>query len=302
MISERKITILSLVVAVIAIIISTVLGFAALSQSESLAIESGSLKKAKVRAAISDIDLDPNKVHKIIFGAKKEEMDKGLVIAPFTVGVQNYGDKKLENLYVTYRYHKHLKREALEYMSLNVAGAFVDGDFSRKFSSSAIFDYVTFHIPTLNPSVSVGIDEPFVLQETKIYDSVRIENDLDPYTVNYTVDFAIKFQVSISSSLTENQDYNFEVSVIPSEDLNELQSKFTKETIKNEMTEFRNNLSVLEYLGVLLFSNNEREVVLIYPHNQKVGKDNALIFFPNENEVDYRTITYKPALWKMLYK
>ena len=295
---DRKISISGLILSILAIAISTILSLAALSQSKSIALESGSLEKPNVRALISHIDLEPEKNHRIIFGAKRDELENGLVIAPFTLGIQNDGDKNLENLYVTYRYHQMLKRGALEHMTFSVAGAFVDGDISRKFSSSGMSDYVTYQIPSLNPSVTVGIDEPFVLHEMKISSSV----ELDHYTIPFTVSYYIKFQVSISASSTQHQDYDFDVSVLPSGSLNELQNVFVSEVVKKEMGKLRSETSIIEYLGILLFDNDERDAVLIYPHNQKISESEAVIYYPNEGDVEYRTIWYKPASWTKLFK
>ena len=295
---DRKIAISGIFLAIIAIVISTILSLAALSQSRSIAVESGSLEKPNIRALISHIDLAPTKNHRIVFGAKIGELEKGLVIAPFKIGVQNNGDRRLENLYVTYRYHQMLKRGALEHMTFSVAGAFVDGDMSRKFSSSGTSDYVTYHIPNLNPSVAVGIDEPFVLHETKVSDSVELDNYIIPFTVNYS----IKFQVSISASSTQHQDYDFNVSVLSSESLDDLQDSFVNEVIQKEIDELCSETSIIEYLGILLFGNDERDAVLIYPNNQKIGDSDAVIYYPNEGDVEYRTIWYKPASWAKVFK
>ncbi|WP_462164168.1 hypothetical protein [Pseudoalteromonas xiamenensis] len=295
---DRKIAVIGLILAALAIIISTILSLAALSQSKSLAVESGSLKKANIHAVISHVDLIPNNLHRIVFGAKQGELDKGVVIAPFTIGIKNDGDKELENLYITYRYHEMLKRDGLELMEFNVAGPLVDNDISRKFSSSGSSDFVTYHIPKLNPSVGVGIDEPFVLYETKFSDSVEMES----FTIPFTVKYSIKFQMSISASSSPHQDYDFNVSVLTANSLNELQNKFIDEVIQTEVEELRSGLSTIEYLGVLLFDNNERDAVLIYPHNQKVEHNEAVIFYPNEGKVEYRTLWYKAAKWSELFQ
>ena len=294
--SDRKVSIISLIVAIVAVVISTIIGLAALSQSNSIAIESGALKKPELHAFIGHVDLLSGKNHRIIFGASNEQMEQGLVISPFAIAIENSGDSILENVYLTYRYHKMLKRSALEHLSFTGSGSFVDGDIVKKFSSSGTTDYVTYHIPKLNPSVALGIDEPFVLHETKVSDTVPYEG----YELPYTIYYSIKFQMSISASTQEHQDYDFEVSVIDSDSLDNLQKKFTEQVIAEEMDKLRLDSTLIQYLGVLLFNNKQRDAVLVFSENEKVVNGEAVIYFPNEGNVNYRTVWYQPAAWGRL--
>jgi hypothetical protein len=294
--TERNISVLSLVVAVLSITVSVILGLAALSQNMSIAVDSGTLKKAKIKAFIGDVDLLSGKEHRIIFGSSQKQLDNGLVIAPFTIVVKNIGDEKLENLYLTYRYHKKLKRSVLEHLKYNAAGSFVDGDLIKKFSSSGVTDYITYQLPKLNPSVAVAIDEPFLLKETEVSESVTVDN----YFYTFILRYSIKFQLSISASTSEHQDYDFNVSVIASENLNELQRKFIEQVVVKEMEKLRSKSSIIQYLGVLLFGNEERDAVLIYPKNQRIERDDSVIFIPNDGKVDIRTVWYRPAAWNWL--
>lgn len=289
---DRKLSIIGLCLS----FFSFIAAIKASNQSESIAVESGAFKRPNIHAFIDNVNLTEKNVNNIVFGAKKTELNRGLVIAPYTIKIINNGDKNLENLYVTYQYNKFLRREALERMDLNVSGSLVDGYLSRKFSNSPAFDFVTYHFPNINPSVSISIDEPFVLQKTKISDTIK----LDDYKILYSAYYSIKFKLSISAALFPSQDYNFEVSVVESNDLNDLQANFTEQYIKNEVDQLRAESSMLSYLKKLLFDNEYKSVVLIYPHNKKVGVNDSVIYFPNDNAVEYKTLIYKPASWTML--
>lgn len=277
--------------------LGTFFSLVALSQNRSIAVESGSLKKADIQAFIGQAELLPNKRQQVVFGVNKDEVESGLVIAPYTIRILNAGDKKLENTYVTYRYHKILEREHLENLEVKAVGAVVDGDFSRNFSSTGAADYVTYRMPIINPSVALGIDEPFVLYETKVVDSVELEGYA---TVTYRVNYSINVDVSVSSSLSELQDYGLDISVISSQDLDELQSKYEAE-VQYEIDELRSNLSFIEYLGFLLFDNDMKSTVLIYPHNRLYKGEGYAIYYPDDDQVDYRTAWYKPAVWQKLF-
>ncbi|HCG5275375.1 TPA: hypothetical protein NJZ13_003543 [Vibrio parahaemolyticus] len=292
-----KLAVAGIVISALGIVISTVLSLAALSQSRSIAVESGSLKKADIHVFLGQAELLPNRRQQIVFGVKKDEVESGLVIAPYTIGIENAGDDKLENTYITFRYNKILDREHLEYLEFKAVGAIVDGAFSRKFSSAGAADYVTYNIPVINPSVTLGIDEPFILYETEVVESVEVEGHA---TVTYRVAYSINVKVSVSSSSSELQDYDLDISAISSQNLDELQDKYEAE-VQSEIDNLRSALSFIDYLSVLLFDNDMKSTVLIYPHNRLYRGDSYSIYYPDVDQIDYRTVWYRPARWRNLF-
>lgn len=294
--NSTQINLISMLIAAFSVILATVIGLAALSQAHSIATDSGSFKKAEIKAVIGQAELLHDKNHRIFFGAKKTEMDEGLVIAPFQIGLKNIGDKELTNLYVTFRYNDIFKRDVLENLEYNFSGSIVDGDVHRNFTSSGEMDYVTYHIKSLNPSFAMGLQEPFVLQETRVDDIVEMEG----YNIPYTVTFMIGLQLSISSSTIALQDYHIDIGVVSSESMNDLLSKIKKEIIIDEMKNLRSESSFIHYLGILLFNNAEKEAVLIYPETEKMQVDEAIIYHANDKEIKYKTIWYKVATWDRL--
>ncbi|MBF7065401.1 hypothetical protein [Aliarcobacter butzleri] len=284
-------------ISIISILIAIFIGLYAISENRKLAIESGSLQKPILQAKIGSLYLTQEEEHRIIFGTNEQQQKEGLVISPFTIEVKNAGDKVLENLYVTYRYHSMQKRNVLELLDFNLVGAISQDSISKKFSESGMTQYVSYHIPNINPNVSIGIDEPFVLRETKFYNEIELKDGLLPITITY----AFKFQVSISSATVQHQDYNFSATIITSDNLDDLLLKFKNQVISNEIKDFRSQSSFFSYLGTLLFNNIEQKAVLIYPNNTKVENEKAVIFFPEANKVAYRTVWYKLAQWNRLF-
>lgn len=293
---DRRITVFGLYLPATSIGVSIFLSLYSLYKSDSIAIESGAFKKPNIHAYIDQMSLTKHKTNNIVFGVNNIELKRGLVVSTFTINIINNGDKNLENLYMTYRYNNILRRSALENLNLNIYGTVVDGYFSRKFSSSPTFDFVTYHFADVNPSITISIDEPFVLHETKISDVVELEN----YKLPYLVYYSIQFQLNIGASIFPHQDYNFDVSVIKSHDLNDLQTKFEEQYLVRKLKNIRERSSALSYLGMLLFGNERQSTVLIYPHNQEIGSGENIVYFPNKGNVEYRTVNYKPASWSML--
>ncbi len=177
------------------------------------------------------------------------------------------------------------------------SGTYKEGDVIRSFSTIGATNYVTYHINSLNPAVSASIYEPLYLQETKLNPVYKVN---DKYLLSFIILFSVNFQISISSSSIAHQDYDFSVSVIASESIDNLLSNFKRQVILREMEQFRSESSFLSYLGVLLFANKEHDAVLIFPHNKKLEEGKAVLYHPNSDEIDYKTVWYKIASWDRL--
>ncbi len=112
--TDKQIGLLGLAVALISVAATVIIGLAALNQSKALAIKSGSLAKPELIAYVGQMALEIGKTHRLIFGVPKSELNNGVVVSPYTIQLKNSGDAKLDNLYLTYRYHNMMKRDVLK--------------------------------------------------------------------------------------------------------------------------------------------------------------------------------------------
>src|SRR5436309_12367559 len=128
--SDRTIyyTRLSIALAILSILVTILIGIAAIRSSKELAEKSGALDKPSVEAHIGYVRLTDTIPTKIIFGVDSAKHKEGLVIAPFTLAFKNSGKINLRNVYVSFRYPKMLKRDVLENLSSSVTGAFMEKD------------------------------------------------------------------------------------------------------------------------------------------------------------------------------
>ena len=297
MLKSETVSKLSLGVAICSVIVTIIFALAAMNHSTELAKKSGQFRQGKVEALIGHIRLTPEKTHRLVFGVNESETTQGLVISPYQLAIRNSGDAQVRDISVLFRYHSMLKRKALEHLSFSLAGGMSGGDVTRTFSSLGATDFVSYQIEKLNPAVAMAIDEPFVLGSTLIEDSVDVEG----LTVPFKLLYSLNFQVSLSSAVDQVADYNFEATVLAANDLAELEHQFYREIVLHEAKELRENSSFFQYLGALIFGVPEEQAVLIYPHTHRVGEPGALIFFPQEGEVEYRTAWYAPVSWVYLF-
>jgi hypothetical protein len=185
-----------------------------------------------------------------------------------------------------------LNRDALEDdLSTSIVGVFKEKDIQKHHSRMGNTDYVTYHLPSLNPGIGVGIAEPLVLRK------IRFAGETLPLTMTY----ALSFRISISAENLASSEYRVEYQVLNATNMDELYKQYYTETIGKDAKEIREKSSFFGYLGLLLFRRIEKQGVLIVPQLEKVTGGAAVIFFPTNREVEIKTVSYEPISWSRLF-
>lgn len=279
----------SLIVGLLSIIITIVMAIAANESNFEIAERSGAFEKPTIKAILGHHILKSNQPNRVIFGFDSVNKKNISVVGFLPLGVQNKGKKTIKNLTVTFRYHEMLNRDVLEsLMELKTSGIYRPEGVEHNFSSEGKIHYSSFHIPRLDPEVAASINDIFFLSQTSVQDAIEYNGKLIPFRC----EFAIKLNISITGEDLEIRDFPIEFEVVPAQSLNDLKLYLSKVRAPRDANELRQNTNFFEYLGLLLFKNTKKSVVLLYPNFTPVTAGDYTIYVPIENEYKISAATY----------
>lgn len=108
-----------------------------------------------------------------------------------------------------------------------------------------------------------------------IKDSVPLDNG---YTIPYTVHYSVFFDLSVSAEDHSTQGNRVYINGIEANTYDELANKVLIDFIPREMKKYRKDKGFWEYLGIVLFNNEEKKVLVIHSSFEKNGTEKEFIY------------------------
>lgn len=290
-------------VAVIGLLIAIIVCYIAVQNDWRIAKETGQFKKPQLVVGIGgNLPLDPSLDTRIVIGARKVSHGKNVVIASIPFTVSNVGDATLENTTVTFRFPKMFHRKALEDLEFSRFGGYEASQVQRSFTSGGELDYSSYLIPTLNPGQGMAGVEPVYLFQTDLDVTAPVRTtDSESMTVSMKLGFSLKFLLSVAAKDVQTRDYPMEIESMEATSLDDLTERARAKQVWTQILEERRNSTFGEYLKALTFGVPDENLYLVYADldEQPVG-EGTLYWAVSEPKV--RRISYKPVLWRLLFR
>ena len=221
----------------------------------------------------------------IYFGVDQSVVGDALVVGSFPLRISNEGEKSIDGVTVSYRYHELMKRSAFESLTYQPVGTFEDAEIRRSFSEMDEFHMANYRLPHLSPGLSFGLNDPMALAETTVESEVEIEDGL---ILPFSVDFSLLFDVLIHARDTSQILQQVKVSVFDAKDQNELKERIERKVAPQARADFRRHFSFVEYLKLLIIERPQKDIILIHPNLEVVKEAGHKVFI---GQVDHSSVT-----------
>jgi len=287
------------VISVLSIIVCVVIAYSANESSRKIAEDSGAFDKANLVALVGTVEVTSNGTTNIIYGYNFSNTDKEVyVIGALPLIIGNNGQKSLDEVTVTFQYHKSLYRSVLEDMTYVEEGGFEVKNAERFFSTMGNEDYASYRIKTLQPGKAAKILDPIILTNNKITTDVELDNG-----IKFKVDtfFAIKMNISLSARDTQTVNANIEYQAVDVKTKEEFNKYIEQNIIIDKLQKNRESASFFEYLGFLLFHDKQEKLIYIYPENDNSSIDESK-FIMTKIGGDIGYVVYKTTGWSYLFE
>jgi hypothetical protein len=290
---------LSQIAAVLGFPVGIFLGAFAYKSSWDIAEATGSLDKAELEISIGQ-PIDYSTTVKIILGAP-DLSEKGVTtISKLPFQFESVGSKSIEDLSITFQYHKTLRRGQLEALPFAVAGAMDPNTAKRSFSQTSTDSYATYTIDRLNPGVSIGINEPIYLTPTFDYDPSS-STDSSTITTPFGDGDILRVGLSVHGKDMHLQSVPIELIIVEVDDKNDLKNKGLKSLVLRTQERVRSSTSFIGYLGLLLFSESKERVHVVYlPKEKEVEHHQGTIRFYTGKPIRV-TFLVNLITWRQLF-
>ena len=217
---SEGLNLLNLAVGVIIGIVTALLTIWGIKSNETIAQRSGALDKGEIQLTLAGSNFSKIE-NKISVGSSFGSGEVEMVQLPFQV--QNLGKKSVDDIYVVFRYPQlfHMMVDA----SLVDVTTPLD-NFTRKTKTIAPYNTVVYYIKSLNPGVTMILNEPVLLRETRISGVVNAKTkDNVKLKIPYSMEYGLKFDVSLTAKDVQPFVSQFSISAIKATTIDDLINK-----------------------------------------------------------------------------
>jgi hypothetical protein len=280
---------------------STIFACQSIQVSKEIALESGSLDRSGVEVGIGGFPLSAGKPNFVLIGAPEMSTTKTAAIGSIPFTFKSIGKKSLDSLLVSFQYHDIFNRRLLEIGSDNkITGpSFVE--VKKNISESGKGLFVSYSVSTLNPGITLTIEEPVLLEETQLRDSASITaNNGERLTIDYEVSYSKYFGLLVSLRDRQVLGYPLSISTQKAGSLKELSRGQLTKHIKSQQTQLRSKFNGLSYLIALLSSAPTEVALLVYTPQERLAQGRLTMYSPTgQNEV--ALLRYPLLSWSLLF-
>ncbi|MBF6986750.1 hypothetical protein [Cupriavidus sp. IK-TO18] len=291
------VTLASLVVAILAIVVSVV----AVDATWRVARESGSLDKADFTVGIFGHPLSVTGTTTIFVGSKQVATPSMPVFGaiPFTIQT---GDKKtLDELTLTFQYDKRVRSDVLELLQAVHAGAFPATEIKRSYTELGNSSFVSYRFPNLAPTMSAGIEEPLVLHQTKIEEEAPVTTkDGINLKIPFVAWYSYNFSIAASARDVAQRVYLVSVSVEQADSLDDMTRGRLLARAIEERNKIRQSLGLIRYFAALCFQSPKGSAILVYVPLKSVTDGTHSMLGPTERQ-EVRQVEYDLLSWRLLF-
>lgn len=221
----------SFIIAVIAVGIS----IWSVYKSEDVAKKSGAFDKGELKLSFDNFDVLENETYDVYFGINFNINELNLL--EFPISVTNIGNKTVEEIVLTNNYPSEMK-VAIDNDLIKINSILGD-DIKRNYFSSKPFDQVSLNLKSLNPRVSINMNDLISAQETSINNEKMSAKTKDGKNIdlNITASFDYKIITTLNAKDITSQNFQFNVQNINSINFQEV----LKTAIKSKLSKKEEN-------------------------------------------------------------
>jgi hypothetical protein len=288
-------------VTLLSLLAMFVLGWLAHQSDIQLARDTGQFRKPQLTVGFGTSSIEPSASVEILFGARDLNDPKAVMIAALPLVLTNSGDASLDDLTVTFRYNKIIRRDALEELKYAASGSAQAQEVKHTFNQDGEFQYSSYLVPALHPKVSFGLGEPIHLARTAVDIDVPFETrDQQHGTAKVHVDYAIQFLLSIAARNTAVTNYTFDVSAVQADSIDSLSEIAGHTRIAQRGRDVRAAATFPQYLRALLLGVREEKLYLVFPEfDSRPAEDGRLYNARPDPRV--RQLSFRPISWRYLF-
>lgn len=287
--SKTKITnmeVASVIIAIIAVGIS----IWSVYKSEDIAKKSGAFDKGELKLSIDNFNILETETYDVYFGINFKQNELNLL--EFPISVTNIGNKTVEEIVLTSNYPSVMK-VAIDNDLIKITSILGD-DIKRKYFSSKLFDQVSLNLKSLNPSVTVNMNDLISAQETFINNQKVSAKTKDGKNINLSISASFDYKIitTLNAKDITSQNFQFNVQNINSINFQEVlklavKSKLSKkeksfinrpfiifipevENINGAENIKINQLKIVQNSGCLFKFDDEMKYLIQYNHDRTI--------------------------------
>lgn len=258
--TEKRVTRLSLLAAVLGIPLSIALTAWAIERADELAHATGQFNKARPHVFIENTTVDGPLT--LYIGAAFEK--KTVTVVPIPVAVRNDGEKTMKSIELTIRVPAFVAIDS-DVLEAKVESELpIDQAPKRHFAKIGLYAYSSYSLPDIHPGQTIAVDDLMRLPDSSSTNHFSAQTE-DGGTVSGDVLLTVSFpvRVSLAGEDLRSTDYDVDVLGVQSSDKSDLLKKFTGMALR-ERTEYRRNAGIWKYLFFHLHRTT-RHGILVYP-------------------------------------
>ena len=288
-------------IAIIAIFVSAILSWLTSQNDIQIARDSGQFRRPRLAVSLRNLPIAPATSTDILFGARDLATPNAVMIAGLPMLLTNNGDATLDDLTVTFRYHKLFQRDVLEGLSYKTSGSADVDAIKHTFNEDGEFQYSSYFVPALHPKVSIQLEEPIYLRRTPISIEVPLQSgDHQRPKAKVHVDYAIQVLLSVAARDTAAANYTLNVSAVQADSFDGLVDIAGNTRIATRMWSLRATATLPEYLRALIFGVPEEKLNLVFPEFDSRPAGEGRLYNARPDPKTQR-LSYRPVSWRHLF-
>lgn len=280
--NAERLGVLALVVGVASIIVSVGIAIWSVRRSETFAQENADRDRPRPTLYVGGIINVAGRPLHVHVGAPFPA--GSLTIAQVPLVIRNDGNKTLKGFELLIREPAMISvdNQFLQARMESTLPAAVLPE--RHFVKSGQYSYVSFSLPDLHPDQRAEIDEPLIVENSRLETRVTaLSKDGIPITADFVIKYGFPITVSLAAEDLHTVNYDLTVMGQKAENQEELKSAIA-EVARREKVDFISKSGFFRYVVASLHPS-QRKVVLLAPKYERIPTDGHEVDLDNGGAV-----------------
>ena len=226
------------IINVVILIVSIVFANKAIKSNEDIATKSGSYDKGEIKITFGGYSVVSDNVYDVYYGFENIS-DSVLHFTNYPLAIHSEGKKTVEKLSLHFKYPHIMNMAIVEDSSIRLNNNLFDSE--RLFQTIEPYDHIMYKIHSLDPGISLGIGDIFVVRESSREMNVDATT-ADNYDISLLVNFEIasRTQVVLAGKDIDALQYDFNLNFQKVSSLEELILKVAPNIKKSILAKEKN--------------------------------------------------------------
>jgi hypothetical protein len=269
-------------------------GWLTIRVTHDMAEQSRSFDKPELRLLLGRFELEPGVENRLFLGAPLSE-GKAVNYASIPYVIRNTGQKSAKNIDVTDRFPKLARTQLQDITTFEIEGVGPrQSQFTQEMKEIGQASYIHYMAEAIDPGITIGLNEPFILDKTEFESDVKLEH----MTARIKVKYALQQLLTVGAEDQLRRDYPVNIVVTDVRNESELIGR-VEEALKERLASRR---SQLPYLTALRRTLREDAYFAFVEPKLTAEHDGVRLYetlYPVES-VKSITVTQEPQLLLMI--